>query len=356
MGQISSRRSRLVRWAAAPVATLLLLSSLGEPSAYAQRGGGLGPGAREIIDNMSREERREFRSLSKRERRAHIQELMERRSSSDNQHQGGTVSKRARPNVVENSSSVEDIEGFVTVDEISDDVRLMVGKARRGNRAHAVEIQKARGGIETGLKPNFIDDADCPEIDSETWAIDYSHKRSWPAIHKGIDIPQSHGTPIRAIAAGTVVAKFRNENNRKGIEVMLRHTPTQTGLPFWTYSQYTHLLEMSPLSIGASVKMGQEIGKTSNTGKMGRRIRRDALHFAVLYSARPEWTNDGRFVAPKDGYWMDPNAFYRLTPPYDTQSLGKLPYEQKKIPVPYMRADGSFEPAETKRIWPYRCN
>lgn len=355
MGQISSRRSRLVRWAATPVATLLLLSSLGEPSAYAQRGGGFGPEAREIIDNMSREERREFRSLSRHERRAHIQELMGRRSSSDAQHQGGAVSKPAQPNVVENSSSVEDIEGFVSVDEISDNVRLMVGKARRGNKAHAVEIQKARGGIETGLKPSFIDDADCPEIDSETWAIDYSHKRSWPAIHKGIDIPQPHGTPIRAIAAGTVVGKFRNENNRKGIEVVLRHTPEQTGLPFWTYSQYTHLLEMSPLPIGAPVKLGQEIGKTSNTGKMGRRIRRDALHFAVMYSARSEWTNDGRFVAPKDGYWMDPNAFYRIEPPYGSKSLANLPDLQKKTPVSYMKADGSLVPAKTKRIWPYTC-
>ena len=71
--------------------------------------------------------------------------------------------------------------------------------------------------------------------------------------------------------------------------------------------------------------MGQEIGKTSNTGKMGRRLRRDALHFAILYSARPEWSHTGTFVAPKDGYWMDPNAFYRRDPPYDSQSLVSLP-------------------------------
>jgi hypothetical protein len=152
-----------------------------------------------------------------------------------------------------------------------------------------------------------------------------------------------------------VVGKFENEGNRKGIEVMLRHTPEQTGLPFWTYSQYTHLLEMSPLAVGAKVKMGQEIGKTSNTGKMGRRVRRDALHFAILYSTRPEWSNDRSIVTPKQGYWMDPNAFYRADPPYDSHSLAKLPGDRKKVRVPYIKADGSLVPANTKRIWPYPC-
>lgn len=230
----------------------------------------------------------------------------------------------------------------------------MVGK-NSGDKDKAVDVQEARGAIETGLVAEFIGGALCPEIDSEQWAIDYSHKRPWRARHKGVDIPQPRGTPIRAVAAGTVVGKFLNEGNRKGIEVMLRHRPEQTGLPFWVYSQYTHLREMSPLAIGASVKMGQEIGKTSNTGKMGRRIRRDALHLAIVYSEVPEWSHEGRYVIPKASYWMDPNALYRLAPPYQSQALEALPADQKKVAVPYMKADGSFIPAGTKRIWPYPC-
>jgi len=251
-------------------------------------------------------------------------------------------------------TACEELDGFVPPSEIADAIREMVGKTK-GDKNKAVAIQKARGGIETGLQAKFIGDAECPEIDSEQWAIDYSGKRPWAAIHKGVDIPQDNGTPIRAIAAGTVVGKFLNGGNRKGIEVMLRHTPEETGLAFWTYSQYTHLREMSPLAIGARVEMGQEIGKTSNTGKMGRRIRRDALHLAILYSEKPEWSNDGRFVIPKDSYWMDPNAFYRPKGPYNSQSLLALPDDQKKVPVPYMKADGAFAPAGTKRIWPYPC-
>ena len=246
-------------------------------------------------------------------------------------------------------------DGYVLPSEISTEVRMMIGKARRRNRDKAVDIQQARGAIETGLESDFIGGADCPEIDSEKWAIDYSHKRPWKALHKGVDIPQPRGTPIRAVADGMVIGKFLNERNRKGIEVTLRHTPAQTGLRFWTYSQYTHLLEMSPLPFGAKVKMGQEIGRTSNTGKMGRRIRRDALHFSILYSERPEWSNDGSVVTPKESFWMDPNGFYRLAPPYDSRSLANLPAYRKKVPIPYMKADGSFMPPDTKRIWPYVC-
>jgi len=302
-----------------------------------------------IIDNMSREEWREFRSMSRRDRRVFIEDLLENRSKSNAKLSGAKKILATTP------QGFKKLEGFVPPSEISQEIRMMVGKSRRSERAQAVEIQKRRGAIETGLEAKFINDASCPEIDSEQWAIDYSHKRPWPALHKGVDIPQPRGTPVRAIAAGTVIGKFKNQGNRKGTEVMLRHTPAQTGLPYWTYSQNTHLREMSPLAIGAKVRIGQEIGKTSNTGKMGRRIRRDALHFSIVYSTHPEWSNDGRIVTPKASYWMDPNAFYKLSPPYDSQSLAKMPDDQKKVLVPYMKPDGSFVPSQTKRIWPYPC-
>jgi hypothetical protein len=249
----------------------------------------------------------------------------------------------------------EKLDGFVPAEQIDDKIRRMVGKYKGGGGKKNVSIQKARGVIETYFEPDFIDDGACPEIDSEKWAIDYTHKRQREALHKGIDIPQPRGTPIRAIAAGVVVGKFKNRHSKKGIEIMLRHTPAQTGLPFWTYSQYTHLKKMSPLKIGDQVELGAEIGKTSNTGVMGRRVRRDALHFAILYSEFPQWSNDGWVVTPKDGFFMDPNAFYRLNPPYDSQSLVNLPKDQKKVPVPYMKADGTLVPPGTKRIWPYLC-
>jgi len=248
------------------------------------------------------------------------------------------------------------LDGFVPAREIDDEIRMLVGKYKGGGGRANVAVQQDRGVIETYLVPAFVNSGKCPGIDSEKWAIDYSHKRKRAALHKGIDIPQPRGTPIRAISDGTVVGRFMNDGNKKGIEVMLRHSPAQTGLKFWSYSQYTHLREMSPLAIGRAVRMGDEIGKTSNTGKMGRRIRRDALHFAVLYSSHAEWSNDGVVVTPKDARFMDPNAFYRLEGPYDSESLKALPADQKNIPVPYLKADGRAIPADTKRIWPYTCD
>ncbi len=249
----------------------------------------------------------------------------------------------------------ENLDGFISPLLINDDIRKMVGKYKGGKGPENVAVQKARGVIETGLIPRFINNGNCPQIDSEKWAIDYTSKRSQSALHKGIDIPQKKGTPILAVADGVVVGKFINKNNRKGIEIMLRHRPDQTGLPFWTYSQYTHLKDMSPLTLGEKVKLGEEIGKTSNTGKMGKRIRRDALHFAILYSSSPEWSNDGWVVTPKNGYFMDPSAFYRLEPPYASQSVKNLPKKEKYIPTPYMMRNKTLIPANTKRIWPYLC-
>ncbi len=320
--------------------SLIILS----PSAIAQSGGGMSPDMREVIQNLSKKEQKKFRSLSKGERRKFIMKRM-----------SGPPAKKPETETPPPSQEAQTLEGFVPLSEISEDILIMVGKNKNGDAHGNVALQKARGGIETGLEPSFIGGAACPEIDSEKWAIDYTGKRSGAAIHKGIDIPQPRGTPIRAVAAGTVVGKFLNDGNRKGIEIMLRHTPDQTGLPFWTYSQYTHLQDLPSLEIGAKVSMGQEIGKTSNTGKMGKRVRRDALHFAVLYSAHSEWSASRRFIVPKDGYWMDPNAFYRSEIPIDSVSMAARPKDQKKIPVPYMKTDGSFVPANTKRIWPYPC-
>ena len=268
---------------------------------------------------------------------------------------GTTLFAGLSPAQAGSCEACQTIEGYVPPDEIDDAIRRMVGKYKGGRGPGNVAIQKSRGVIETGLYPIFIDGGDCPGIDSEKWAIDYSHKRGTAALHKGIDIPQPNGTPVRAVADGVVVGRFENRGNRKGIEVMLRHRPEQTGLPFWTYSQYTHLREMSPLAIGAEVRMGEEVGKTSNPGKQGRRVRRDALHFAILASPVPQWSNDGEVAMPRDGTFIDPNTFYRPEPPYQSQSVASLPNSERGVPVPYMKMDGTVVPSGSKRIWPYAC-
>ncbi len=258
-------------------------------------------------------------------------------------------------------------------DELGKAEKITFGKSRKASPDKVYTTQQERGVIQTGLTPLFDKAVTCRPIDSEIWAKDYTRKRGKPAHHKGIDIPAPRGTAILAVADGTVVGKFLNKKNPKGIEIVLRHEPEDTGLPMWTYSQYTHLLAMPELPIGARVKMGEEIGKTSNTGISGRearrkntgksrkgrgrgKVRRDALHFAIFYSNSPKYSTSRKGIIPLDGYFMDPNAFYRKNAPFDSPSMKNLPATEKQIPTPYMTDDGQFVPQETKVIWPYACS
>ena len=261
----------------------------------------------------------------------------------------------SEPGITQECSSCKNLEGFIPPEKISSDVFRMVGRNNKNNSADAVKIQKQRGVIITGTSPYFPLGIKCPLIDSEKWAIDYSHKRPGAALHKGIDIPQPKGTPVLAAASGTVVGKFMNSSQRKGIEIVLRHTPAQTGLPFFTYTQYTHLLELPSIPIGTKVSIGDEIAKIWNTGVMGKGIRRSALHFAVFYSESPNWSNSGRFFAPKNGYFMDPVSFYSLSGPYESKKVRALSSRKKRINVPYQLKNGTIYPSNTKKIWPFAC-
>ena len=63
----------------------------------------------------------------------------------------------------------EKLDGFVSFGKIDDEIRKIVGNYEGGGGAENVAIQKARGVIETYLKPDFINGGTCPEIDSETF-------------------------------------------------------------------------------------------------------------------------------------------------------------------------------------------
>jgi murein DD-endopeptidase MepM/ murein hydrolase activator NlpD len=211
-----------------------------------------------------------------------------------------------------------------------------------------------RGMFETGLKATFKG-ANCHEVD-EGWAINYAGVagRGSGSLHGGIDIFAPRGTPVLAVAAGEVVAKYEPVT-RQGNQIHLRHSPDDTGLPMWIYTQYTHLLELPELPIGARVRMGEVIGKNAATG-IGAGNRRDAVHFAVIYTSSPKYYREDTMIVPQEGWWMDPHALYRPAPPYDSVAMKSLPASEKRIAIPYMLTDGTFVPADTKLIWPFACS
>ncbi|OQX30499.1 MAG: hypothetical protein B0D96_01525 [Candidatus Sedimenticola endophacoides] len=268
-----------------------------------------------------------------------------------------------------------DGDGFITLEELRQ--RLGEGVAgQEGEMPDPVTMSairrasfddpadlKARGLIETGLHPVWPADVSCRGID-EWYAMDYTHKRPKESYHGGIDIPAPFGTPILAAMAGEVVALYEGQRNPRGIEVVLRHTPEQSGLPLYLYSRYTHFERMPGLKVGQRVPMGEVLGTTGNSGVRGCELtgkscrgksRRPALHFDILYTRDSRYFDSGSILIPFEAHWMDPNALYRKGPPYDSRSLRGLPDAEKAVAIAYRMESGEPVPSSTRMIWPYPC-
>lgn len=252
------------------------------------------------------------------------------------------------------ASAGEDAE--ISLDAIDKKTLCGIGRSKKCSIKVAIEL----GLFETGLRPRFPDGLDCRDID-EQWAISYTHKRPRENYHGGIDMPAPYGTPMIAAADGVVLSRSEGKKSFRGKEIILRHTPEDTGIAgYWIYTQYAHFDVMPKLRVGDRVKMGQALGPTGNSGigrggKQSKR-RRPAIHFAVWFSDKPEYAL-ARFgkVIPLGGLWMDPNALYRKRPPFDSESLLNLPADQKRVPIPVMTDKGEVVPAGSKLIWPYTC-
>ncbi|MDP7503606.1 MAG: M23 family metallopeptidase [Nitrospinota bacterium] len=242
------------------------------------------------------------------------------------------------------------LDGQVTEDALDEETLCGIGRGRSCD----IQVAVKRGLFETGLEPAFPENLDCPGID-EAWAIDYTYKRDREQYHGGIDMPTSYGTPIIAAAAGTVVGKYEGRRTMRGREIILRHSPEDTGLPVWTYTQYAHFDEMPKREVGERVRMGEVLGPTGNSGRQGRRERRPAIHFAVWFSADSRYVPRRRKIIPVKGFWMDPIALYRGGPPFDSNSMKALPEGEKRVPVSVMTKDGKVTPPGAKVVWPYYC-
>ena len=110
--------------------------------------------------------------------------------------------------------------------------------------------------------PEIIDNPDIPSIwpasgtvTSEFGEIRLTH------IHKGIDISNNTGTPVRATANGTVIAVGTSGN--MGRRIMIYHGTDENGTTYVTV--YAHLSEFK-VGVGEKVGQGDLIGLMGNTG------------------------------------------------------------------------------------------
>lgn len=223
-----------------------------------------------------------------------------------------------------------------------------------------LEHMHARGFFPTGLEPVYPDNLACPEVnsffaDSSRGDGSSRSRRFYLGYHGGMDIPVPEGTPILAVADGTVVRKEVGESIG-GIGIVLQHSPQDTGLPVWTYTEYKHLQELPFLEPGQKVRMGEMIAKAGVSGTTGGYYGprgHSHLHLSAWYSKSNEYRSLRMFV-PVEGYWMDPLALFRK-PPFDSAALRDLPREQKKTVIAYKIGDGRVVPEGTRVVWPFVC-
>jgi len=224
-----------------------------------------------------------------------------------------------------------------------------------------IEAMRRRGFVATGLRPIYPADAKCPEANSffaDTTRGDGSTRSSrfYVGYHGGLDIPAPEGTPILAIADGTVVHAGEG-GGIGGIGIVLRHAPEDTGLAVWVYTEYKHLREPPNLDLGRRVKMGEVIAYSGKTGTVGTRAYGAAghphLHLTAWYAAGDQYRS-GRMLIPLGGQWMDPLALFR-GPPLAGAEIAALADAAKKTPLPHKRTDGRVVPERTRVVWPFAC-
>ncbi|MDQ2950941.1 MAG: M23 family metallopeptidase [Chloroflexota bacterium] len=135
-------------------------------------------------------------------------------------------------------------------------------------------------------------------------------------LHEGIDFPADDGTPVNAVAAGTIVRVDREYSEWSAEQrdaalaaaVALGYTPSSTldlirGRQVWIdhgagiVSRYAHLSAVAPLTVGTAVRQGEGIGSVGSSGlpeggphlhleiRMGSSYLGDGLEGEVLQGA-----------------------------------------------------------------------
>lgn len=202
----------------------------------------------------------------------------------------------------------------------------------------------------SGLEPSFNDAVRCAGIASPFGSPTRHDGSARPPMefggrHGGIDITLPEGTPVLAIANGTVATKGEG-GMMEGVFLWLRHSPDDTGLRYWLYSKYQHLESIPTLALGDRVAVGQAIARSGKTGTVGRHF--GSAGYAHLHLTTGAASSGDALVGSRGESQglrlIDPLVAYR--------DAAKATAD--RVPIAHVAA-GIALPAGTRMVWPIAC-
>lgn len=241
----------------------------------------------------------------------------------------------------------------------------MRGEARdRGAESERSWIQ------ETGLTPVFPEGFRCASISSPFASrFDGAGNRRNPSIHGGkhggVDIGFQVGHPEVAMADGEIIAKGPAEGDgaqMEGIFLWMRHSPQDTGLPFWVFNKYQHLKELPSLEVGSRIKAGDVVALGGDTGTYSRKfgVSLPHLHVSTFIAEQGDFRvlgRDANLVKVEDSLHVDMMALFvkgiTLETAKENPSYTNI---EKTLQVAVVDSLGGRSDANAKIVWPVVCN
>jgi alkylated DNA nucleotide flippase Atl1 len=247
------------------------------------------------------------------------------------------------------------------------------GKRSGGMRGEARDrgLESERSWIqETGLTPVFPEGFRCASISSPFASrFDGAGNRRTPTIHGGkhggVDIGFQVGHPEVSMANGEIIAKGPAEGDgaqMEGIFLWMRHSPQDTGLPFWVFNKYQHLKELPSLEVGARIKAGDVVAIGGDTGTYSRKfgVSLPHLHVSTFIAEHGDFRvlgRDGNLVKVEESLHVDMMALFvkgiTLETAKENPSYTNI---EKTLQVAVVDSLGGRSDPNAKIVWPVVCN
>lgn len=203
----------------------------------------------------------------------------------------GTVSNCAEADISKCTNGTEDEEGTIKQETEAQGTETDDTQAYEAMRVWLIDYQIAQSingeddEEEESNSGNDLVGDKSPPLPRGPYSANTYWKCNPRRNHGAIDFPAPGGTPIYAVADGTVVSS--GPNSDWGNYVRIQHAGgLMTG--------YAHMIEMPMVNVGDTVKAGQQIGKVGSTGYSTG----NHLHFELYENGTDDYAQraDGEVV------------------------------------------------------------